>query len=149
MKFQGLLEKKEDGSITGPMSPVLAAREVAKVMNFRIHGLVRVWGEGVDGYDHLIIKTNWRMKGSPVSSYHMFIDTGSSVIPLGSWFTNDKESYITEVYREQFNPGAMQDHRDNTEMRKGETGSPILYLTEREFVKLCKDAEKSGEFDYG
>lgn len=42
IRFQNLLEYK-DGSISGPMSPVLGAQEFCKLADITMHGLTRVW----------------------------------------------------------------------------------------------------------
>lgn len=149
-KFQGLLTLKvKEGvkHVEGPMSPVLAAKAWTEHMKIKLHGLVRVWGDDIERYDHLIIKTNWTRKGKPVQSYHMFIDMGVKTFPVGSWFTHEEKAYIPDIYKEIIGSEAnLQRLRDDLEMPKWSRDSPVIQVDEDSFVDLCKQAEESGEF---
>ncbi|KKN88712.1 hypothetical protein LCGC14_0246030 [marine sediment metagenome] len=56
--FQNILRKQEDGSITGPMSPVSFVKAVAPQIDMIPHGIAR-WNRDRNSshtFDHLIVK---------------------------------------------------------------------------------------------
>jgi len=142
--FQGLLEYGKDGKITGAMSPVLFAKEMAQAMDFTFTGLIR-YSHG-QNYDHLL----FRCKYNNVTVYNMIIDCGYG-IPVGIGFINHMDGKpdtvtITPVYRKNITPQAMKDHYLNCELHPKWDEAPILSLDEESLLNIFQDCEKSGEW---
>lgn len=139
-RFQGLLTKQKDGHITGPMSPILAIKEVAKEWKFKIHGLVRVENDmSSSTYDHLITKTVY----SNDTVYRLFVDMGVNILPVAIWFEKGEDLTITPIYKENITKKATKHHALNVE---DEYSRPIMILSDDEFKELFKQANKSDEF---
>ena len=129
-KFQGLLHKKEDGTITGPMSPLLAAKAFSQQMEQPYNGLVRYrYGQN---YDNLIM----RQKYNNAVLYCMFIDMGVSYLPVGLWVSDgkDKEATITPLYLKELE--RMDDHYSNCELDKGYDDPPLPTFDKDTLVAL-------------
>jgi hypothetical protein len=102
----GSLLTDKEGRISGPMSPMLFASEMAKQVRFKYNRLARVrfgdekifqeWEDGgLTGYDTLIIAT--RYEGDLFVS--LWIDTGVGGMPVASSFMSDRELIITPFYQ--------------------------------------------------
>jgi hypothetical protein len=103
--IQNLLSKKENGNISGPMSPLLFAQEIALQGEFKFNRLARVWFEderihqiredgGFTGHDTLII-------GSQYTNdfwLSMWVDSGVGGIPVAMCYQSDMEIILTPVY---------------------------------------------------
>ena len=141
-EFQGLLCKDKDGGISGAMSPVMAAKNIAKEMKIPLNGLIRVQNNQAYSYtyDHLIIKSN-TIKGSAIIS--MFIDMGVSLI-LAAIQNSDGSIIITPIYKKQLLE--RDSHLDNLEAPKRCKDNPILELDEDGFKELFKQAIDSNKF---
>ena len=69
-EYQNLLTIKDDNTVIGPMSPVLFVNEMAKKLEFNVHGLCRVrfpddTHQSTDeetGYDTLVVMENIGIK---------------------------------------------------------------------------------------
>lgn len=111
--FQNLLQiNKKDGSIEGPMSPVLMANNFSKFLEIRYHGLVRIrmdeeinnWYEdqspegrvktGLTGCDQLVLIT--KIREGYMLSYA--IDMGSEYMPVATKFSPDDYCTVTPIY---------------------------------------------------
>jgi len=101
-----LLVKKADGSVRGPMSPVLAAQNFAQQMGMTMDRLVRVKfadsntlqmddDGGPTGYDILVIGSDVQAGGSVAG---MFLDMGSTAMPVAYY---DDGLVVPPVYRKR------------------------------------------------
>jgi hypothetical protein len=105
-----LLAKDKDGKITGPMSPVLFAKEMAEQNSEKFNRLARVWFndettfqeyeyDGLTGHDTLIIACQYEND----LRLSLWIDTGVSGVPVAMCCQSDKEIIITPIYeRKEF-----------------------------------------------
>lgn len=101
-KTQSLLEKV-NGNITGPMSPVLAAKSVAAQLNIPLNGLSRIWWttgsihqakDEETGYDTLLIGSNY----NNCKQIFMMVDSGYDVIPVAFGWSDESDPTITPAY---------------------------------------------------
>ena len=105
-RIQGLLQRKEDNTISGPMSPVEFAREMVRQTDHKINRLARVWLEGEDFMQE--------MEGDGYTGYHLLIlarqysndlwlslwvDKGTGGIPVASAYASDRNPVVTPIYR--------------------------------------------------
>jgi hypothetical protein len=107
LKFsvQNLLSRK-DGTVSGPMSPMLFAKEMAKSVGFKYNRLARVWFDderinqckedgGLTGHDNLIIGAVYEND----VWLSLWVDSGVGGMPVAMAYRADKEVEITPVYR--------------------------------------------------
>jgi len=101
MKLQNLCTV-EDGTLSGPMSPMLLMQDMSVQMEERYCGICRVWWDDdrsmqlVDedsGLDTVVYLTRY---GNGVS-LSMFVDTGIGAIPVAVCFVGD-ETIFAPVY---------------------------------------------------
>jgi hypothetical protein len=106
-RIQSLLSKK-DGHISGPMSPTLFAREMAKSVGFKYNRLARVWCEderinqhyedrGLTGHDNLIIGMIYKND----VWLSLWVDTGVGGIPIAMAFKSEPEIDFAPVYKKE------------------------------------------------
>jgi hypothetical protein len=106
LKFQirSLLTQKGD-TVSGPMSPMLFAEEVAKSGNFKFNRLARLWFDderinqeredgGLTGFDTLLIGTTYDND----LLIMLWVDMGTGGVPIAMAFQSDKEVDFTQVY---------------------------------------------------
>ena len=141
-KFQGLLSRDNEGNITGPMSPILLIKGVAKELGFRLSGLIRVDNNQCynSGYDHLITKTKYKN----CNVYRIFVDQGTGTLPVALFVDKDDEPIMTPIYLKEIK--RMEYHRDQVELPKRNKENPIMVLSKEDVMKMCLEAEKSEEF---
>ncbi|MBL4675895.1 MAG: hypothetical protein JKY70_06790 [Mucilaginibacter sp.] len=106
--IQSLLTEK-DGSISGPMSPTLFAKEMAEQSGFKYNRLARLWfaderinqcyeDGGLTGHDTLIIGVQY----SDDLMLTLWVDSGTGGTPVAMAFHSDKGMVqMTEVYAGQ------------------------------------------------
>jgi hypothetical protein len=104
--IQSLLERK-DGKATGPLSPLLFAKEMASQMETKYNRLARVWFEdeqilqewddgGLTGYDTLILACVYK-KDVLLS---LWVDRGTGGFPVAMGYQSDGEILLTPIYEE-------------------------------------------------
>lgn len=104
-KIQSLLSHK-DGGVSGPMSPVLLAKELAKSTRFKFNRLARVSFDderinqkyedgGLTGYDNLIIATVY----SNDLWLSLWVDYGVGGMPVAMSYLSGREIEITPIYK--------------------------------------------------
>lgn len=102
--IQNLLSIK-DGRVSGPMSPMLFAKEMAQSADFTFNRLARVWFSdetihqkredgGYTGHDTLIIGTVYEND----LWLSLWVDTGTGGMPVAMAYQSDREVEITPVY---------------------------------------------------
>ncbi|WDF55794.1 hypothetical protein [Mucilaginibacter sp. KACC 22063] len=105
--IQPLLEEKE-GNISGPMSPVLFAKEMASQVGFKYNRLARLWladerinqcreDGGLTGNDTLIIGAVYKDN----VWLSLWVDTGVGGVAVASAFRSDRSIDFVELYRRQ------------------------------------------------
>jgi hypothetical protein len=103
--INSLLQEQKDGTISGPMSPVLFAKEMAIQMDFKYNRIARVHFEDEEvhqyyddilltGHDTIIIgcqskKDLW---------LSLYVDLGIGGIPVAMIYQSNKEVCMTGVY---------------------------------------------------
>lgn len=102
-----LLEEKDDNTVTGTMSPLLFANEIAALTGIEYNRLARVWfkdatvlqkwesGE-MTGYDHLIMG----YQDPDELSLSLWVDLGTGGMPVAICYQSDKKCVITPLYHE-------------------------------------------------
>jgi hypothetical protein len=106
-RIQSLLSKK-DGHISGPMSPMLFAKEMAKSVGFKYNRLARVWCEdnsinqqyedgGLTGHDTLVIG----MIYDNDVWLSLWVDTGVGGVPIAMAFQSEPEIDFAPVYKKE------------------------------------------------
>jgi len=101
-----LLSFGADQSITGPMSPVLFAKEVAEKTGHKFNRLARIWfrnekilqnheADGLTGHDLLIIAHQY----DDDLWISLWIDNGISGTPVAMAFNSDREIVLTPIYQ--------------------------------------------------
>ena len=140
-EFQGLLQYDEINEVRGAFSPVHAAKAVAKEMNIKLHGLVRVINNQADNhtYDHLIIISIY---GND-HIYSMFIDIGTGYIPAIQIYP-DNDVVFTELYHTEL--AKKQYHLANLEAFKRCNENPIIELDEDMAREMFKQLHASNEW---
>ena len=106
-KLQQLLKLDATGEkVSGPMSPVLAAKQMAKELEVKFSGLVRVQFHDPEtnqhieegrptGYDTLVMVS--RFKNGDM--YFMFVDIGTGIVPAYLFqYEQDTELTNSEAY---------------------------------------------------
>lgn len=100
--------RKEDGRITGPMSPVEAAKNICKQLGETFSVLSRVSFDdpevnnqyedrrSLTGYDTLLIGTNYK---DGQRDLRMFVDMGCRALPVALMLSDDTEPTVTPIYR--------------------------------------------------
>jgi len=109
LKFiiQSLLSEK-DGNVSGPMSPMLFAKEMALSADFKFNRLARVWFDddrinqkredgGLTGHDTLIIGTVYKND----VWLSLWVDSGVGGMPIAMVYQSDNEVEITPVYLQE------------------------------------------------
>jgi hypothetical protein len=102
--IQSLLEIK-DGKVTGPMSPVLFAKEMAAQTETKYNRLARVWFEddqilqemeedGLTGYDTLLVGCQYKTD----LLLCLWIDRGTGGLPVAMGYQSDGEILLTPIY---------------------------------------------------
>jgi len=102
--IQSLLETK-DGKVTGPMSPVLFAKEMAAQTETKYNRLARVWFEdeqilqeyeedGLTGYDILLVGCQYKTD----LLLRLWVDRGSSGLPVAMGYRSDGDILLTPIY---------------------------------------------------
>ncbi|QEM07883.1 hypothetical protein DIU31_031890 [Mucilaginibacter rubeus] len=105
--IQSLLEKKE-GSISGPMSPMEFAKEVAQQVGFKFNRLARLWfaderinqrheDGGLTGHDTLIIGTVYTND----IWLSLWVDSGVGAVAIAMAYRSDGSIDFTDLYRQQ------------------------------------------------
>lgn len=106
-RIQSLLSKK-DGHISGAMSPMLFAKEMAQSIGVKYNRLARIYCEderinqhyedgGLTGHDTLIIGTIY----SNDVWLSLWVDTGTGGMPVAMAFQSDNSIDYTEVYKKE------------------------------------------------
>jgi len=104
-EISSLLVKKDDDTVTGAMSPLLFAQEVAKGFDFKFNRLARIWFRDSEvlqqleykemtGYDHLIIGCQYAND----LWLSMWVDRGTTGLPVAMGYQSDREVIIAPVY---------------------------------------------------
>jgi hypothetical protein len=109
LKFhvQSLLSEKE-GNVSGPMSPMLFAKEMALSADFKFNRLARVWFDddhinqkredgGLTGHDTLIIGTVYKND----VWLSLWVDLGVGGMPIAMVYQSDNEVEVTPVYLQE------------------------------------------------
>jgi hypothetical protein len=102
--IQSLLSQK-GGRVSGPMSPTLFAKEMARSVGFTYNRLARVWfaderinqcreDGGLTGHDNLIIATVY----SNDLWLSLWVDSGMGGTPVAMAYRSDGEVEMTPVY---------------------------------------------------
>jgi hypothetical protein len=102
--IQCLLEIK-DGKVTGPMSPILFAKEMASQTEMKYNRLARVWFDdeqilqemedgGLTGYDSLILACAY--KNDLLLS--LWLDRGTGGLPVAMGYRSDGDILLTPIY---------------------------------------------------
>jgi hypothetical protein len=102
--IQSLLEVK-DGKVTGPMSPLLFAREMTAQMETKYNRLARVWfqdeqilqqseGGGLTGYDALLIGTQYKTD----LLLRLWVDIGTGGLPVAKAYQSNPEILLAPIY---------------------------------------------------
>lgn len=143
-KFQNLLSRDKNGTVSGAMSPVLVAKEFMEQMKLGgLSGLVRVWNDQAyeSGYDHLLI-----MKKYENCTLYMFIvDMGVSVIPAFMKYSDEDDISITPIYEKSILN--MDEHRANCELPKRSNDNPIMVLSKEDFKEMLDQAIELNIFE--
>ena len=104
------LLERNGSKIEGPMSPVLAAKQLAEHMGCKISGLCRVMfnnertynepdgGDYWTGYDHLIMKSAY----SNTNVFYFFINLGIGLSLIAGYDSSDPEEIIKGGDYERF-----------------------------------------------
>ena len=103
--IQSLLERKE-GKVTGPMSPLLFAKEMAGQMEMKYNRLSRVWFDdeqifqqvedgGLTGYDSLILACAYKHD----LLLSLWVDQGVGGLPVALCYQSDREVLLTPIYQ--------------------------------------------------
>ena len=105
MKFELInLLAESNGRLSGPLSPVAFAQEMTDALGDRLHGLCRVRfdDECIHNsknestyYDTLVIYEHT----GKIDKLTMWIDTGTSGIPVALMWNGDDELIVTPAYR--------------------------------------------------
>ena len=106
-RIQSLLSKK-DGNVSGPMSPMLFAKEMAQSADFKYNRLVRLWFDderinqkyedgGLTGHDTLIIGAIYEND----VWLSLWVDTGTGGMPIAMAYKSDNEVQFTPVYKNE------------------------------------------------
>lgn len=118
-ELQNLLtaERTEDGkfSVSGPMSPMMAAQKMVEQKLFpKLDGLASIhfedpeynqWYEG-RGYEKYLTGCSTELLVAyfnTCTAYSLILDTGTRIIPISIWFSNDESGDFstTKVYQNQ------------------------------------------------
>lgn len=105
--IQSLLEQK-NGSISGPMSPMEFAKEVALNVGFKFNRLARLWfaderinqrheDGGLTGHDTLLI-------GAVYTNdiwLSLWVDSGVGAVAIAMAYRSDGSIDFTDLYRQQ------------------------------------------------
>ncbi|PAW95076.1 hypothetical protein CKK33_16875 [Mucilaginibacter sp. MD40] len=105
--IQPLLEEKQ-GSISGPMSPLEFAKEIAQQVGFKFNRLARLWfaderinqcreDGGLTGHDTLIIGTVYKND----IWLSLWVDTGVGGVAIAMAYRSDGSIDFTDLYRER------------------------------------------------
>ena len=103
--ISSLLQEEKDGSVSGPMSPVLFAREMGIQMQFKYNRIARVRFDdeevnqyyeenSLTGHDTIII--GCQSKNDLWLSF--YVDLGIGGIPLAMVYQSDRQVCMTAVY---------------------------------------------------
>ena len=103
--IQNLLSQKDQGTVCGPMSPMLFANEVALQQEFKFNRLARVRFEderinqrredgGYTGNDTLIIGCQYAND----LWLSLWVDSGTGGTPVAMCYQSDKETVCIPVY---------------------------------------------------
>jgi len=104
-RISSLLQEGKDGTVSGPMSPVLFAKEMGIQMAFKYNRIARVHFEddevnqyyeenSLTGHDTIII--GCQSKNDLWLS--LYVDLGIGGIPVAMVYQNDRQVCITGVY---------------------------------------------------
>jgi len=102
--IQSLLTEK-DGTLRGPMSPMLFAGEMGEQVGFTFNRLARVWfaderinqcreDGGLTGHDTLLIGTEYKND----LWLSLWVDSGVGGTAIAMCYRSDGEVQVTEVY---------------------------------------------------
>ena len=105
-RIQSLLYEDKAGTVTGAMSPLLFAQEMAKQMEMKFNRLARIWmddeeinqiyeGDGLTGHDTLIIGIKYK-DGLWLS---IWVDSGIGGVPVAMAYQSDKQIILTPIYQ--------------------------------------------------
>jgi len=95
----------KDGKATGPMSPVLFAKEMAAQTETKYNRLARVWFEddqilqvmeedGLTGYDTLLLCCQYKTD----LLLWLWVDRGIGGLPVAMGYQSDGEILLTPIY---------------------------------------------------
>jgi hypothetical protein len=144
-EFQKLMDYDESGTLSGPMSPMMAANAIAKEFDIKFTGLVRwIYGEN---YDYLIMRRRYKNG----RWFGLFIDMGVSITPVGQWFwkddgSGDEFAMTTPLYRKMLTPEAQKEHYANCEKDERYDDPPIIELTDQTLTAMFRACEKQGDW---
>jgi len=102
-----LLTEDKEGSLSGPMSPILFAKEMAQLSGDSYNRVARIHfedqnifqryeGQFLTGHDILILAGQYEND----LQLSLWIDLGTGGLPVATSFMSDRELIITPVYRE-------------------------------------------------
>ena len=106
-RIQSLLSQK-DGKVSGPMSPMLFAKEMAQSADFKYNRLARLWFDderinqkyedgGLTGHDTLIIGTIYEND----VWLSLWVDSGTGGMPVAMAYQSGNEVQFTPVYKKE------------------------------------------------
>src|SRR3978361_130577 len=106
-RTQSLLSQK-DGKVSGPMSPMLFAKEMAQSADFKYNRLARLWFDderinqkyedgGLTGHDTLIIGTIYEND----VWLSLWVDSGTGGMPVAMAYQSGNEVQFTPVYKKE------------------------------------------------
>lgn len=133
---------KEKTQVEGAFSPMMSSKEICKSFELKIHGLARLNNPySQSGYDHLIIKTNYKNGGQ---YYLLFCDMGTELLPICGYATNTKDFILGELYLTHITKKAQKQHRDNCEIQDRSDLPVFTFLIdEAVFTKEFKENFKN------
>lgn len=103
-RIQSLLDRKE-GKVSGPMSPMEFAKEMARQGEQKFNRVARVLFDdeeilqrkedgGYTGFDHLILATQY----SNDLWLSLWVDIGTAGVPVAMCYESDRDIQITPIY---------------------------------------------------
>lgn len=104
MKINNLCTIKNN-TLTGPMSPMLLAKDICANLGIRLSGVARVWWDNDrtlqykdedSGLDTVVYKEEHKDD----TALYLFLDTGIGAMPIALRTKNDKEITYSPVYKD-------------------------------------------------
>lgn len=150
-KFQQLLSLEKKGkvySMTGPMSPFMAAQSLIKEkLAPNMHALVRLWNPQChSGYDHLFIRVHYndpeKRTDRDYDMYFGFIDMGSSLTLIALYDSSSPDDIVmSDGYKNLLDLKTIEHHRKDTELYD-KSENPYIVWTKKEWTEMFKAMHK-------